>query len=278
MWYRFLSIPCYNERMTAFLCPICRERLNRTSGSAVCTNGHVFDFAKEGYLNLLTAGEKNSLDPGDNKDMVLARKNFLDGDYYLPLAQEVDGTLTAYLGGGYSLLDAGVGTGYYLSHVTGAGKKAGVDISKHAVRYAAKKNKDAECAVASVYSLPFADESFDAVTCVFSPYAYSEYKRVLKRGGKLIVVSPRENHLVELRKRLYTSVRAVDNKAESEELKKIEDKAFTFRFEIEKSEDVSALVKMTPYAYRAPKEKIEELSKLGSLSLTADFWISVFEK
>ncbi len=278
MWYRFLSIPCYNERMTAFLCPVCREKLNRVGSSAVCERGHSFDYAKDGYVNLLTAGEKNSLDPGDNKDMVLSRKNFLDCDYYLPLAQAIDNTLTAYLGGGYSLLDAGVGTGYYLSHVSGAGERAGVDISKHAVRFAAKKNKDANCAVASVFNLPFESESFDAVICVFSPYAYKEYARVLKKGGKLLVVSPRENHLYELRKALYDDVRGVNNLPETNLLEKVEDKTLTFNFEIAKNEDILSLVKMTPYAYRAPKEKIEELYSKTDLKLTADFWISVFEK
>lgn len=274
----FLSIPCYNGFMTAFLCPVCGEKLNKAGGSAVCVNGHVFDYSKEGYLNLLTAGDKNSLDPGDNKDMVSARKTFLDGDYYLPLATEIDKTLNELLPKGYTLLDAGVGTGYYLAHVTGAGKKIGVDVSKHAVKYAAKKNPDAECAVASVFSLPIANESVDAVACVFSPYAFSEYYRALKKGGKLIVASPRENHLIELRRALYSDVRAVDNRVETDLFARISDNAVTYRFDITNSEDIAALVKMTPYAYRAPKENIEKLCEMKSVSLTADFWVSVFEK
>lgn len=278
MQYGFLSIPCYNENMTAFLCPICKKGLERREGSAVCESGHVFDYSKENYLNLLTAGEKKSLDPGDNKDMVLARKSFLDGDYYLPLAQAIDETLGKFFDDGYTLLDAGAGTGYYLSHITGAGKRIGVDISKHAVKYAAKRNAGADCAVASVYALPLANESVDAVTCVFSPYAYAEYKRVLKKGGKLIVASPRENHLVELRRALYDDVRKVDNEPTTDVLTKVYERALTYQFEITRAEDIAALVKMTPYAYRAPKQNIDEISRLDSIKLTADFWVSVFEK
>ena len=278
MYGVFLSRPCYNGRMVELLCPLCKQRLKDAGASAVCESGHVFDYAKERYLNLLTAGEKNSLDPGDNKEMVLARRDFLDKDHYLPLAKAIDSTLNTLFSAGYTLLDAGVGTGYYLSHVTQAGEKAGVDVSKHAVRYAAKRNPSAKCAVASVYSLPFEDETFDAVICVFSPYAYFEYRRVLKADGKLIVVSPRENHLIELRRALYDDVRKVDNKPETEILAKLSDKAVTFRFEIESASDMASLVQMTPYAYRAPKEKIDELCTKSRTTLTADFWVSVFEK
>ena len=275
----FLSIACYNGFMTAFLCPVCRQKLKRVGGSAVCENGHVFDYSKEGYLNLLTAADKNSLDPGDNKDMVLARKSFLDADYYLPLAEAIDATLAEFFQGkGYTLLDAGVGTGYYLSHITNATKKIGVDISKHAVRYASRENKDAECAVASVYALPIESESVDAVTCVFSPYAFEEYYRILKKGGVLVVASPRENHLIELRRALYDNVREVDNKLQTDVFAKLQDKAVTFRFDINGADGIASLVKMTPYAYRAPKENIDKLCERESLSLTADFWVSVFEK
>ena len=264
--------------MTAFLCPICQNQLKKHGTSAVCECGHSFDYSKEGYLNLLQVGAKNSLDPGDNKDMVVARKQFLDGDYYLPLATAIDDTLKSLFQDEFCLLDAGVGTGYYLSHITSVGQKVGIDISKHAVRYAAKANKTAECAVASVFDIPTANDKFDAAICVFSPYAYEEYRRVLKRGGKLIVVAPRENHLVELRRALYEDVREVDNKPSTDCLTKLFDKSVTYRFEISKQEDISALLKMTPYAYRAPKEKINEFCGKGSISLTADFWISVFEK
>ncbi len=264
--------------MTAFVCPICRKELKKSDKSAVCENGHVFDYSKEKYLNLLTANEKNSLDPGDNKEMVAARKSFLEKNYYLPLAKEIDSVLSRECKGGYTLLDAGVGTGFYLSNISGAAKRIGIDISKHAVKYAAKRNPDAECAVASVFNLPIKEESIDAITCVFSPYAFEEYARVLKKGGILVVASPSENHLIELRKALYDNVREVNNKLETELFAKLYDKQVTYSFEIVGADDIASLIKMTPYAYRAPIEKIEELSKRNKIKLTADFWVSVFRK
>ena len=34
-------------------CPRCLEGLTRQDGSVVCTAGHAFDLARQGYLNLL---------------------------------------------------------------------------------------------------------------------------------------------------------------------------------------------------------------------------------
>lgn len=46
---------------------------------------HCYDIAKEGYVNLLVANRKHSKDPGDDKEMVAARRRFLEEDHYAPL-------------------------------------------------------------------------------------------------------------------------------------------------------------------------------------------------
>lgn len=269
--------------MTTFLCPVCKTPLCEIDKCAVCSHAHVFDRAKEGYFYLLNPQDKNSKDPGDNKDMVRARRDFLDGDFYLPLASEIAKEITERFPEKITLLDAGVGTGYYLNALArarGNDKDVyfGVDVSKHAVKIAAKRNKAAHIAVASVFDLPFADKSFDVVTCVFSPYAMQEYSRVLKDGGLLILAYPYGNHLLELRQALYENVR--DN---TTSLPPCSD--FEFALEKELTYTVTArgnqidnLLTMTPYVYRAPKDSVEKVRAKTELSLTCDFHISVLKK
>ena len=56
-----------------------------------CSNRHSFDRARQGYYNLLPVQHKNSRDPGDNQAMVEARRRFLDGGHYAPLARRLAG-------------------------------------------------------------------------------------------------------------------------------------------------------------------------------------------
>ncbi len=264
------------------LCPICKQPLKKDCNSAVCPNGHLFDYAKEGYLYLLKPNDKHSQDPGDNKEMVNARRNFLNGDYYAPLANGIIDIINDhYLNTPILLIDAGVGTGYYLNKIISSrnsGKEVylGADISKHAVKVASKVNKRAECAVASVYDLPYNSDIADVITCVFSPYAYKEYARLLKNSGILIIACPREEHLIELRKALYDEVKEVDSTLDCEGFKIIEDREIKYNFNLKSN--IKDLLSMTPYAYRAPKDKIEMLKNTQNINLTAHFHLYVLKK
>ena len=52
-----------------------------------CTAGHQFDQSKSGYVNLLLAQNKKTIQPGDSKEMVNARTHFLNLNRYAPLAE-----------------------------------------------------------------------------------------------------------------------------------------------------------------------------------------------
>ena len=62
----------------------------------------------------------------------------------------------------------------------------GIDISKTALDYACRRNKDISYAVASAYSLPVPDGSVDIAVNVFAPHDTEEISRVLKDEGILI--------------------------------------------------------------------------------------------
>ena len=267
--------------MTQFLCPVCQSPMDENQSGAVCQNGHVFDKAKEGYYYLLKPDKRNSKDPGDNKEMIRARRDFLDGGYYAPLADEIARTLDE-INRPITLVDAGTGTGFYLSKIIAKRKNEddaylAVDVSKHAVKIAAKRNARAMCAVASVYDLPIKSNSADVVLCVFSPYAMTEYYRILKNGGLLIVAYPCENHLIELRAALYENVRKVATPLPENKFKETERKEITYTFSLDKK-GISDLLTMTPYVYRAPTDAIERLKSREEMTLTADFCVSILQK
>ncbi len=267
--------------MTKFLCSVCQSPLDEKESCSACQNGHVFDKAKEGYYYLLIPDKRNSKDPGDNKEMICARRDFLDGGFYMPLADCIS-QITCEIKKPITLVDAGTGTGFYMSQIIknrndDKDEYFGVDISKHAVKIAAKRNKRAKCAVASVYDLPLPDKCADVLVCVFSPYAAKEYARVLKDDGVLIMAYPCENHLIELRRALYKDVREVATVLPASDFESVGEKELTFTFDLE-SKSISDLLTMTPYVYRAPKENIERIRTLEKMTLTADFHVSVLKK
>lgn len=189
------------------VCPVCSGPLNPGGrGQALhrlsCPSNHSFDAARQGYFNFLV-GKGTRFEP-DSAAMVEARVNFLSRGHYLPLAEAVAAAVVPVLAGGHpAVLDSGTGTGHYLRAVLDAAAAAGrpaaalgLDISKFALRRAARLNPEALNVVWDVWRpLPLADSSVDAVTVVFAPRNAAEFARVLRPGGRLIVVTPRPGHL-----------------------------------------------------------------------------------
>ena len=151
-----------NEPFAPWQCPLCGEKLTGDS-TLKCTKGHCFDRAKEGYWHLLPVQSMRTKAPGDSKEMVAARRAFLNAGYYGIFGKAV-GELCAEYGQPASpeaalhLLDAGCGEGWYDRCIAQAlaekGRRvqlAGFDIAKPAVRLAAKALPTAQYAVASSF-------------------------------------------------------------------------------------------------------------------------------
>lgn len=196
--------------MSLFCCPLCAAPLERAAGAYRCPGGHSFDIAKEGYVHLLPPNQKHSALPGDDREMVLARREFLSGGYYRLLLNTLCSRILALSGETPALLDAGCGEGWYTAGVAqalrAAGRRpqiAGTDISKFALRTAARREKGAEFAVASSYRLPLADGGVDVLLNCFSPLALEEFRRVLRPGGWFLYVVPGAEHLWEMKEILY---------------------------------------------------------------------------
>jgi 23S rRNA (guanine745-N1)-methyltransferase len=179
-----------------FACPHCMQAFSTTAHGVACPNGHSFDRAREGYLNLLIAGRLPSdATPGDTPASLAARRRFLSTGAYQPIAdalakvvQEVDG----------AVLDVGCGEGYYLSHIHSP-KKFGIDIAKQGIRMASKTFPEAQFAVANAFRLPVLNASCDAVFSVFAPHSHVEFQRVLTSCGQWVTVTPGAHHLQQMR-------------------------------------------------------------------------------
>ncbi len=256
-------------------CPVCSEALNLTQRTWRCVNGHCFDCAKEGYVNLLLAQHKNSKAPGDNKDMVQARQDFLATHAYQPLAMKIAELVGKHLseniesseGNEPLLFDVGCSEGYYSAQIQQVLKTsdislhvAGLDIAKPAVQKAAKVHKHNHYCVASSYNIPLADISVDIALQVFAPASSDEIKRVLKHNGMWFLIEPAPEHLHELKAFVYDIVQHHEVSAELapgfalEELVEL-----SFECRLDSPEQRLNLLKMTPYYWRISPENKEKL-------------------
>lgn len=269
-----------------FRCPICAQRLDRQDSRYLCPQGHSFDRAAAGYVHLLPANKMHSKDPGDDKGMAAARNRFLSGDYYGPLRDALAELALAYAPEGVQILDAGCGEGYYSAAlyralVQGgkAPRMAGVDLSKHALRRAAKREKEIEFAVASVYDLPVSDHQAGLLVNCFSPLALEEFLRVLRPGGLYFYVVPGARHLWELKEILYPNPYPNEEKLTPYAgLRYLEVRQVDGTIHLPDQQTIWDLFQMTPYFWKTPKEGTQRLSQRTELDTTISFRIHVFRK
>lgn len=271
------------------ICPVCKKELIKNEKTYRCENNHSFDMAKQGYLNLLLSNQKHSKTPGDDKEMVISRKRFLEKDYYKIISDSVNNIIGENLCGKESvnILDIGCGEGYYtgnikryLDNLGVESNIVGIDISKEAVISAAKTYKNINWIVASATNIPIADESLDFIICMFAKIIPEEKLRTLKKGGKLIVVSTGEKHLFELKQVVYENVRTefyspVEDLKIFKHCKTVNCTGKSF---IKENESIKNLFDMTPYKWRSPKSGVDKLFSLNSLDITIDVNIDIFEK
>lgn len=268
--------------MSIFICPVCGENLEISGKSYGCPNHHSFDIAKSGYVNLLLSKHIGKTVHGDNKLMVQARRNFLEKGYYAPLREAVCKAVVKYSGSGDVILDAGCGEGYYTSAIAETVPKAeiyGIDISKIAVEYAAKRCRRASFAAASVFHIPLADSSCNTLVTLFAPYCGEEFRRVLRNGGAMIMAIPSELHLWELKQAIYdTPYKNAVKPYDLEGFELAEKRRISYKICIDTPEDIQSLFSMTPYYYRTGKTERERLEALGTLETQVDFELLVYSK
>ena len=258
------------------ICPKCGNELKKEDRSYRCKNNHSFDIAKRGYVNLVLGSSKAT---GDDKEMVKSRTRFLTHGYYQNLQQRLIEILDKVTP--TCLIDAGCGEGYYTNAIKQAYPSMqlyGFDLSKYAIDEACKARSGAIYGVCNVFHLPLQDQYADAILSVFAPIDMNENSRVLKKGGYFIKVGPGPKHLYQLKQQLYKDV--YDNELETgyDGYELVLDEIISNEIDVENQEDIWALFQMTPYYWRTPKDRAEQLKQVSSLHTITEFHISVYRK
>ena len=262
------------------LCPVCGLPLETRQNAWRCEAGHSFDVARQGYVNLLPVQQKHSLHPGDPKEQVLARREFLDSGCYAPIRDAVC-ALAQRQGCTGPVLDVGCGEGYYSSALARSldAELVGLDISKEAVRYAAGRHKDATWLCATAAHLPVPDSSVGLLTSLFALTLPEEFARVLRTDGAYLQVLAAQDHLLGLKSIIY------DELTDKEKNSVPQLPGFTleeslpvrFSFTVE-GQQVQNLLAMTPHYYRISKEGAVRLGQTLSLTDTASCMINLYRK
>jgi 23S rRNA (guanine745-N1)-methyltransferase len=270
-----------------YKCPVCESILTKGTGQYKCKNNHSFDIAKEGYVNLLYPAKRNT-EQGDGKEMVLARRAFLRKGHYRKLADELAKTVGDLSGGKpITLVDSACGEGYYLNTIANSPairndallSPYGFDISKSAVKLAAKSDKGINFAVANVFRMPVLDQSVDAVLSIFSPFNEDEIFRVAKSRGFWLIVTPGKHHLFELKSALYDKVELNDNTLKLRYFKVLRETVLDYYIDIKDNETIRDLITMTPYYWKTGREAIATAIKdLTMLRTRVEFEIAVCQR
>ncbi|MGB0466657.1 MAG: putative RNA methyltransferase [Pontibacterium sp.] len=276
--------------MSLLSCPVCQRPLTLQDNSLRCDNGHPFDRARQGYWNLLLAHQKRSKDPGDNSAMVQARRAFLNQGHYNGLSDAVNQLLLRTLTDFQSakLLDMGCGEGFYTAAMENALQQAniqaeliGLDISKHAVKAACSRSKSINWLVASGANMPVPEHSLDGLVVMFSRLMPEAFSKVLKKDGFLLLAWTGDQHLIEMRERIYDEIRPshydpvdqLKNLFTPEHIEPV-----SYPFTLTDNAAIQTLLGMTPHSQRMSQAARERFSNLESLPLTLDVKLGLFRR
>ena len=261
-------------------CPICGQPLTVQDRQWVCAEHHSFDIARQGYVNLLSVQLKHSRNPGDTREQVRSRREFLQAGFYAPIAQTLMDTAKA-LGASGPVLDVGCGECYYgvqLAQALGT-PLTGLDISKEAVRCAAGTYKQAQWLCATAAHIPVEDGSAGLITSLFALTEAAEFHRVLRPGGYFFQVLARPDHLLGLKGIIYDQVLPKQPHPQ-EPLPGFEGVCsvpIRFTFTVA-GQQVQNLLAMTPHVFRISKAGAERLAKTQTLTDTASCVLHVFRR
>jgi 23S rRNA (guanine745-N1)-methyltransferase len=212
----------------------------------------------------MPGGRIKSRVAGDSDDMIRARRDFFDRGHYVPIAQAV----AVAVGHVDAAVDAGCGEGFYLAHLD-ANVRLGVDISKPAIKLAARRYPDIAFAVGTSFHLPLADHSVDAVVSVFAPRPFDEFARVLRPGGFVVVASPGPNHLRGLTDLIYATPEPHEQRPHTDEA------TVAVQYDLVLGQpDITHLVQMTPYWWKATADQQTQIRAREELTVTVDVVVS----
>ena len=280
------------SKKSLFQCPVCSKPLYRGIKQYYCRKKHQFDIARRGYVNLLLPHHIGAGVPGDDREMVRSRRDFLNKGFYENFSDRLNEIILSDAPGagesGFNLLDAGCGEGYYiwrLSELVAAsgGREGvnlyGIDVSKPAIHYASGRGRSIYFAVASTYHTPVLSSCMDYILCIFAPKDEGQFRRILKPEGKLVIAAPGPRHLFSLRKELYEEPELIGTRGTAGAGFKLINKVnVTYQIHLKDSVDIVNLLMMTPYWRHVDSQTVEKIGKKDELVTEVDINIKVYQK
>ncbi len=267
-----------------WICPNCSSNLNLENKRWACTNGHHFDVAKQGYVNLLSVSRKGSHSPGDSKEMLAARHRFLLSGYYTPLVTELIHLAQHQINDHFigQWLDLGCGSGYFISQIQNSSLHhqpnwSCLDISKEAVKMTANTTST-NCAVASNFDLPVQSASCNGLLQIFSPAEEKEIFRVLKPNGFLLRITPGPNHLKEIKEAIYTKSSTSKPPPSQPLYQVVTEQTLYYSIQLPNAQIIKDLITMTPFNWRGNPTAKQQLINQGYMKLSLDFRLQLFKK
>lgn len=271
-----MSAQWLQKNAQLFRCPHCEQAFHiQEEKTLVCKNGHSFDLAKQGYVNLLTHPVQSMYD----QKLFEARKQVLDAMLYAHVYDVILQQLTN-LPEVITVLDTGCGEGTHLYKLKEQCEHemiaTGIDLSKEGIVAAAKNYTDILWVVGDLAKSPYASKKFDVILNILSPANYEEFKRLLQPNGRVIKVVPQSGYLKELRKQFYATSEKEDysNSQTVERFKESFPHVDIFRVTTTKkisTELVPLLAHMTPMGWHQEK-KIEDL-QLDEITIDVDILV-----
>ena len=270
-----------------FICPLDDTPLMPGDGWIGCAAGHRYDGAREGYFNLLPVQYKASRDPGDDKAMVAARRRVVDSGVFTPLADAVFDfvrTLAMHRSDRVRplrVVDAGCGEGYILAHLQRRAaacddadslELAGYDISKWAVRAAARHGTGIAWAVASNRQPPIEAASVDLLLSQFGFPHWPAFEMMLASCARLLTVDADSAHLMELRQVIYPQVDVAEVAPVPEALARgwqlLSERRLNYAVTLDTPQRIQDLIAMTPHAHRMLPDGRAALDALKQAEVT----------
>ncbi|EGW54800.1 putative RNA methyltransferase [Candidatus Endoriftia persephone] len=266
-------------------CPLDGQPLRQDDRRWLCPDGHSFDIARQGHVNLLPVQQKRSRNPGDSKEMITARGRFLQSGVYAPIAATLGERVITELAETQSarILDAGCGEGYYLEQLMmqlearprkGTAALVGLDISKWAVQAAARRSRQIRWLVGSNRTPPLQPESLELILCLFGFPLYESFRRCLSPDGRIILVDPGPEHLIELRRIIYPTLKRRPppglEQAEAAGFRLTDSRELQFATAPLGAEQIADLLLMTPHLFRTSREGKAAAEALQQIAVTVD--------
>lgn len=275
-----------------FCCPICSEDLTlKEPNSLACSKGHSFDVARKGYLNLLHGGIK-----GQKYDKALfeARNSVYKGGLFRGVIEKLTEEISLWTAEHslkeISILDMGCGEGTHLWDVLQGLRNnrrvplgVGIDIAKEGIQIASRDYPGVLWCVGDLAKAPLGDKQFHVILNIFSPSNYGEFSRLLAEQGLIVKVIPGSGYLQEIREGLYGATdRASYSNDDVVELfakhyRKTNSTQVSYQYPVT-SQDLAALIEMTPLSWQASPDKKGELLRSSLSSVTIDVTILTGEE